>query len=152
MEFKGKDVEKQEIDFKLIRECLVDYARDLGRPEFEVCVVRRVVNAFMIGKDDPLKPAVERILEIKIRNSKMNSKRKIVADFCNRIGATEILMKHSKIARVTFNRFINGSMNLTDEQWARVLDAFDIAEEEYQNHMKGSLKYMNKKLKSCGVV
>ena len=41
----------------LIRQCMVEYANQLGRPHFEVCVVK----SFATGVDDVFKPVIELI-------------------------------------------------------------------------------------------
>ena len=35
----------------LIRQCMVEYAKQLGGPHFVVCVVKRVVTSFASGID-----------------------------------------------------------------------------------------------------
>ena len=49
----------------LIRQCMVEYANQLGRPHFEVCVVKRVVKSFATGVDDFFKPVIEQMLNDK---------------------------------------------------------------------------------------
>ena len=49
----------------LIRQCMVEYANQLGRPHFEVCVVKRVVKSFATGVDDVFKPVIEHMLSDK---------------------------------------------------------------------------------------
>ena len=49
----------------LIRQCMVEYANQLGRPHFEVCVVKRVVNSFATGVDDVFSQPFKRWLMIK---------------------------------------------------------------------------------------
>ena len=49
----------------LIRQCMVEYANQLGRPHFEVCVVKRVVNSFATGVDDVFKPVIQKMINDK---------------------------------------------------------------------------------------
>ena len=49
----------------LIRQCMVEYANQLGRPHFEVCVVKRVVNSFATGVDDVFKTVIQKMLNDK---------------------------------------------------------------------------------------
>ena len=49
----------------LIRQCMVEYANQLGRSHFEVCVVKRVVRSFATGVDDVLSLLSRRCLAIK---------------------------------------------------------------------------------------
>ena len=66
----------------LIRQCMVEYANQLGRPHFEVCVVKRVVKSFATGADDVFKPVIEQMLNDKNKRNTSNRRRELLNEFC----------------------------------------------------------------------
>lgn len=125
-------MEKEEIDFNLIRECLVKHAERIGRPHYDVVVVRRVLNAFVNGVDDPLKNAVESIVREQKQCNVHNRRRELIIQFCSRKGAFRFLLKRSGLHDRILRETIKSQRDLTDDHWAKVLNAFDLAENDYR--------------------
>lgn len=140
--------EKQEIDFNLIRECLVEYAEELGRPHFDMCVAKRVTHAFMNNVDDVLKKPVELIMNQKMNCNVRNRRKELIANFCNRTGALNILSDLSGMQRGELRKIAQGKTSITDGQWANLLNCFDRAEAIYQKKRETELIYLDKKLAS----
>ena len=61
---------------------MVEYANQLGRPHFEVCVVRRVVKSFATGVDDIFKPAIQKMIDDKNKRNASNRRRELLNEFC----------------------------------------------------------------------
>ena len=126
-----------QIDSQLIKQCLVNHARQLGRPEYEPCVIKRVTQAFRNETDDPLKTVVLLMMQVKAGQNTQNRRRELVAKFCNRVGrATKILAECSGVQYHTLRRIANFEIQITEDQWAKLLDAFDKAEEKYNETQK----------------
>lgn len=139
-------MEKEEIDFDLIRECLVKHADRIGRPHYDVVVVRRVLNAFAKGLDDPLKVAVGKIICDDHSCNVHNRRKELIADFCNRTGALNILADLIGMQRGELRKIAQGELVVTDTQWAKLLDCFDKAEAIYREKRDKELIYLDKKL------
>ena len=54
------------------------HGRVLGRPHFEVCVVKRVVKSFATGVDDVFKPVIEQMLNDKNKRNASNRRRELL--------------------------------------------------------------------------
>lgn len=121
--------EKQEIDFNLIRECLVEYAEELKRPHFDMCVVKRVTNAFMNNVDDVLKPTIESIINDKLKRNVGNRRRELIAKFCEDHSVNK-LATLSKISNHYLKKALAGIEDVTDDQWSRLLNAFEVMSDE----------------------
>lgn len=117
--------EKQEIDFNLIRECLVEYAEELGRPYFDMCVVKRVTRAFVNNVDDVLKPTIESMINDKLKRNVGNRRRELIMKFAEGCSLDK-LAKIAGVPHQTAKRIANFETVVTDEQWGKFLNAFEV--------------------------
>lgn len=113
------------IDFNLVRQCMVEYAEQLGRPYFEMCVVKRVVNSFITGVDDVFKPAIQKMVDDKNKRNAVNRRRELLSEFCEDHSYMK-LAALSEISAPTMKRILIGQLNCTDDQWAKILNAFEL--------------------------
>ena len=109
----------------LIRQCMVEYANQLGRPHFEVCVVKRVVRSFATGVDDVFKPVIEQMLSDKNKRNASNRRRELLSEFCKDRSYVKLAVL-SEISAPTMKRILTGRLNCSDDQWTRILNAFEL--------------------------
>lgn len=118
-------MDNKQIDFNLIRECMIEHAEYLGRPYFDLCVVKRVVNSFITGCSDPLKPVIQKMVADKHSRNSFSRRRELLNMFCEGRSYMK-LAALSEISAPTMKRILIGQLNCTDEQWARILNAFEL--------------------------
>ena len=116
---------ENKIDFNLVRQCMVEYAEQLGRPYFEMCVVKRVVNSFITGVDDVFKPAIQEMVDDNNKRNAVNRRRELINEFCEDKSYMK-LAALSDISAPTLRRIMHGTLNCTDDQWARLLNGFEV--------------------------
>ena len=109
----------------LIRQCMVEYANQLGRPHFEVCVVKRVVNSFATGADDVFKPVIEQMLNDKNKRNASNRRRELLNEFCEDQSYKKLAVL-SKMPAPTMKKILIGQLDCSDDKWARILNAFEL--------------------------
>ncbi len=109
----------------LIRQCMVEYANQLGRPHFEVCVVKRVVQSFATGVDDIFKPAIQAMVDDHNKRNAVNRRRELINEFCEDHSYMKLAVL-SEMSAPTLKRIMIGQINCTDDQWARILNAFEL--------------------------
>lgn len=117
--------EKQEVDFNLIRECLVEYAEELGRPYFDMCVVKRVTHAFMNNVDDVLKPVIQEMINDHNKRNAVNRRRELINKFCEDHSYMKLAVL-SEMSAPTMKKILVGQLDCSDDQWARILNAFEL--------------------------
>ena len=109
----------------LIRQCMVEYANQLGRPHFEVCVVKRVVRSFATGVDDVFKPVIEQMLKDKNMRNTSNRRRELLNEFCEDQSYMKLAVL-SEMSAPTMKKILIGQLDCSDDQWARILNAFEL--------------------------
>ena len=109
----------------LIRQCMVEYASQLGRPHFEGCVVKRVVRSFATGADDVLKPVIEKMLNDKNMRNTSNHRRELLNEFCEDRSYMKLAVL-SEMPAPTMKKILIGQLDCSDDQWARILNAFEL--------------------------
>ena len=109
----------------LIRQCMVEYANQLGRPYFEVCVVKRVVNSFATGVDDVFKSAIEQMLNDKNKRNAVNRRRELLNEFCEDRSYMKLAVL-SEMSAPTMKKILIGQLDCSDDQWAKILNAFEL--------------------------
>lgn len=150
-------MEKQQIDCEAIRRAVIKYADSIGRPHFDVVVVREVVNSFIYDTPHHLKDAVKQYIGETQTNAKWSDlptseKRcRLLAQFCDRFGMPHILAKKSGLSRTYLTDMKNGKRDISDAIWKKLLDAFDDCEKEYKQKRGQQLVHINRKLNACGV-
>ena len=108
----------------LIRQCMVEYANQLGRPHFEVCVVKRVVRSFATGVDDVFKPVIQKMLNDKNKRNASN-RRELLNEFCEDRSYMRLAVL-SEMSAPTMKKILIGQLDCSDDQWARILNAFEL--------------------------
>ncbi|MEG2634952.1 MAG: hypothetical protein RSA09_00270 [Acinetobacter sp.] len=109
----------------LIRQCMVEYANQLGRPHFEICVVNRVVKSFATGVDDVFKPAIQKMVDDKNKRNAVNRRRELLNEFCEDHSYMKLAVL-SEISAATMKRMLTDQIDCSDDQWARILNAFEL--------------------------
>ena len=109
----------------LIRQCMVEYANQLGRPHFEVCVVKRVVNSFATGVDDVFKPVIEQMLNDKNMRNTSNRRRELLNEFCEDRSYMKLAVL-SEMSAPTMKKILIGQLECSDDQWSKILNAFEL--------------------------
>ena len=109
----------------LIRKCMVEYANRLGRPHFEVCVVKRVLRSFATGVDDVFKPVIEQMLNDKNKRNAVNRRRELLNEFCEDRSYMKLAVL-SEMSAPTMKKILVGQLDCSDDQWARILNAFEL--------------------------
>lgn len=117
--------EKQEIDFNLIRECLVEYADQLRRPHFDMCIVKRVTNAFVNNVDDVLKPVIQEMINDHNKRNAVNRRRELINKFCEDHSYMKLAVL-SEMSAPTMKKILIGQLDCSDDQWAKILNAFEL--------------------------
>ena len=112
-------------DPNLIRQCMVEYANQLGRPHFEVCVVKRVVKSFATGVDDVFKPVIEKMLNDKNKRNASNRRRELLNEFCEDRSYMKLAVL-SEMSAPTMKKILIGQLDCSDDQWAKILNAFEL--------------------------
>ena len=105
----------------LIRQCMVEYANQLGRPHFEVCVVQ----SFATGVDDVFNPVIERMLNDKNKRNASNRRRELLNEFCEDHSYMKLAVL-SEMPAPTMKKILIGQLDCSDDQWARILNAFEL--------------------------
>lgn len=154
-----ENVERKEIDCEAIRRAVIKYADSIGRPHFDVVIVREVVNSFIYGTAHHLKDAVKQFIgKVEIDQNAnwndlpKNEKRcRLLTQFLARSGMTAIVSKHTKICATYLGDLKSGRKTITDAHWQKLLDAFDDCEKEYKQKKERQLLHVKKKLNACGV-
>lgn len=139
-----ENIEKKPVDCAAIRKAMVDYANSIGRPYFEVAVVREVVLAFVGDTYHPLK---EKLIEF--INFSENEKKKywdlmsveerraeLLNKFSSRPKMCNIISKHTGYCYKAIVDMRNGKRKIDDKAWGKLLDAFDKCEKDYDNSKK----------------
>ena len=104
---------------------MVEYANQLGRPHFEVCVVKRVVRSFSTGADDVFKPVIEKMLNDKNKRNTSNRRRELLNEFCEDRSYMKLAVL-SEMSAPTMKKILIGQLDYSDDQWARILNAFEL--------------------------
>ena len=103
---------------------MVEYANQLGRPHFEVCVVKRVVKSFATGVEDVFKPVIEKMLNDKNKRNASNRRRELLNEFCEDRSYMKLAVL-SEMSALTMKKILIGQLDCSDDQWARILNAFE---------------------------
>ena len=109
----------------LIRRCMVEDANQLGRPHFEVCVVKRVVESFATGVDDVFKPVIESMINDKNKRNSSNRRRELLNEFCEDRSYMKLAVL-SEMSAPTMKKILIGQLDCSDDQWVRILNAFEL--------------------------
>ena len=109
----------------MIRQCMVEYANQLGRPHFKVCVVKRVVESFATGTDDVFKPVIEQMINDKNKRNTANRRRELLNEFCEEHSYMRLAVL-SEMSAPTMKKILIGQTECSDDQWARILNAFEL--------------------------
>ena len=109
----------------LIRQCMVEYANQLGRPHFEVCVVKRVVMSFATGVDDVFKPVIEQMISDKNKRNTANRRRELLNEFFKDRSYMKLAVL-SEMSAPTMKKILTGQLDCSDDQWAKILNAFEL--------------------------
>ena len=150
------NMERGKINCEAIRRAVIKYAGSIGRPHFDVVVVRDVINSFVYDTPHHLKDAVKQyIAETPTKNwsdlTKNEKRCRLLTQFLDRSGMTAIVSKRTKICTKYLDDLKSGRKTITDAIWKKLLDAFDDCEKEYKRKRSNQLIYIDKKLRSCGV-
>ena len=104
---------------------MVEYANQLGRPHFELCVVKRVVKSFANGVDDVFKPVIEQMLNDKNKRNASNRRCELLNEFCEDHPYMKLAVL-SKMPAPTMKKILIGQLDCSDDQWAKILNAFKL--------------------------
>ena len=100
-------------------------ANQLERPQFEICVVKRVVNTFTTGVDDVFKPAIQKMVDDKNKRNASNRRRELLNEFCEDRSYISLAVL-SDMSSLSMKKILIGQLDCGDDQWARILDAFEL--------------------------
>ena len=109
----------------LIHQCMVEYANQLGRPHFEVCVVKCVVRSFATGVDDVFKPVIEKMLNDKNKRTTSNRRRELLNEFCEDRSYMKLAVL-SDMSAQTMKKILIGQLECSDDRWSKILNAFEL--------------------------
>lgn len=116
---------ENKIDFNLVRQCMVEYAERLGRPYFEMCVVKRVVDSFITGVDDVFKPAIQKMVDDKNKRNAVNRRRELLNEFCEDHSYMKLAVL-SEMSAPTMKKILIGQLDCSGDQWSKILNAFEL--------------------------
>ncbi len=121
-----------------IKQALIQIAERNGRPPFELCFVRQVVQAIRNGIDHPMRDLVEaeKIKSEFFATPSSGSKHDRLTIFCAPRGMRELLSKNSGISVSYISHVLNHGTLLTDSAWDRLSSAFDRTETEFMKKGK----------------